>query len=72
MTTTPTWLAACAAEADKGFDPHIKSYHMGWVAAVEACAKRLEAELYPLAVTDYQAQYNAGIKSMADKLRSLK
>lgn len=34
--TTPAWLQACAAEADKGFDPHVLSYHMGWVAAMSS------------------------------------
>ena len=42
--TTPAWLQACAAEADKGFDPNIKSYHMGWVARDDEVNK-LKAEL---------------------------
>jgi regulator of replication initiation timing len=32
--TTPAWLLACSKEAEKGFDPHVLSYHMGWVAAM--------------------------------------
>lgn len=34
--TTPAWLLACSKEAEKGFDPNIKSYHMGWSAAMES------------------------------------
>lgn len=31
---TPAWLKACALEAEKGFDPNVKSYHLGWEAAM--------------------------------------
>lgn len=34
--TTPAWLLACSKEAEKGFDPNIKSYHMGWSAAMNS------------------------------------
>ena len=32
----PQWLVAIQKEANKGFDPHIKSYHMGWLAAIRS------------------------------------
>jgi hypothetical protein len=42
--TTPAWLLACSKEAEKGFDPHVLSYHMGW-AARDAEVESLKAEL---------------------------
>ena len=69
---TLEWLTACAAEADKGFDPNVNSYHLGWAAAVEHCAKVVEADMQPAPKTEYQVQYNAGITIVARKLRKLK
>ena len=37
----------------------------------ERCAKVIEEGLYPLPRTDYQIQYNAGVKDLANKIRSL-
>jgi hypothetical protein len=42
--STPAWLLACSKEAEKGFDPHIKSYHMGWVAAMNS----VNAEIFAI------------------------
>jgi hypothetical protein len=37
----------------------------------ERCAKLIEQDLYPLSRTDYQIQYNNGIKAMANKIREM-
>ena len=38
----------------------------------EACAKRIEQDLYPTAKTDYQVQYNTGITYLANQIREMK
>jgi hypothetical protein len=39
---------------------------------VEACAKVIEADLYPEELGAYQREYNAGIRRSADQLRKMK
>lgn len=36
----------------------------------ERCAKIVERALYPLPHSNYQDQYNAGIRALAEKIRS--
>ena len=39
-------------------------------ATREECAEKVEQDLWPVVTTEYQVQYNAGIRRLADKIRS--
>ena len=39
-------------------------------ATREECAKVVEQGLWPVVTTEYQVQYNAGIRRLAEKIRS--
>ena len=38
------WLIAIKKEADKGFDPNVRSYHMGWMAAISAVLSEMSTK----------------------------